>query len=380
MNSEIKKISFDNENKRDFHTILKQRVNHYFKENNISQKSNFRMNFKALFLMSIPFLGYGLLLSSNLSGLGMFALYAFIGFFLAIGTMNIAHDGLHGAYASRPFLNRILGLFMDICGASSFYWKKEHTVDHHTYTNIAEHDADLDVPFVLRLCPSAPYRPFHRFQNWYAPILYSLNLIHWVFVSDFKRLYRVIKSRNTVHPRPSALEIVYFCVFKIIHITMFAIIPMVVLPFAWWNILIAYFCMLSLMGITLTIIFQLAHIVDNVAFPEPNNDGKMENSFLHHQLETTCNFGMKSKLVTFLFGGLNYQIEHHLFPNICHIHLPKIAPIVQATAKEFGLPYHENPSFFAALRSHFGTLKKMGVAPYQPAPACESGHLPEENS
>lgn len=336
------------------------------------------MNLKAFFLMGLTYCAYALLLSSATSIPGLYLLYVVLGFFLAIGTMNIAHDALHGAYVARPALNRLLGLFMDLCGASSFYWKKEHTVDHHTYTNIAEHDADLDVPFVLRLCPQAPLRSFHRFQNWYAPLLYSLNLIHWYFLSDPKRMYRVIKSRNTALPRPSKMEIAYFFFFKLVHITLFIVIPSLVLPFSAWQIMVAYLCMLSTMGITLTIIFQLAHIVENVAFPEPNQEGKIEKSFLEHQLETTSNFGMNSKLVTFLFGGLNFQIEHHLFPHICHIHLPKIAPIVQATAKEFGIPYYENSSFFAALRSHFRTLKKMGIAPQEvKAPEADSNDQEE---
>lgn len=362
MVSESKKISFDNEEGRDFHTVLKQRVNQYFKEHNISPKANFFMNFKAIFLMSLFFLTYSFFLTFSTGGVGVIGFFILLGVSISIGTMNFAHDALHGAYFSHPFGNRVLGLFMDLCGASSYYWKKEHTVDHHTYTNIAEHDADLDVPIVLRLCPKAPYRPYHRFQQWYAPFLYCLNLLHWIYFSDPKRIYRIYKNKSTNTVRPSNWEIFYLFFFKFVHVAAFLVIPSIFLPVPFWQVLTGYLCMVFTMGLTLTVIFQLAHIVENVAFPLPNAEGKIENSFLYHQLATTSNFAMNSKLVSFLFGGLNFQVEHHIFPHICHIHLSKIAPIVQATTKEFGLPYHANPSFFAALRSHFRTLKKLGRA------------------
>ena len=141
---------------------------------------------KSFIMMGLLVLTYFTILCGFFGGIGTAVLFAFLGFLVATGTMNIAHDALHGAYLSSPSGNRALGFLMDLFGASSFYWKKEHTVDHHTFTNIAEHDADLDVPILLRLCPKAPYRSFHRFQHWYAPLLYSLNLIHWVYISDIK--------------------------------------------------------------------------------------------------------------------------------------------------------------------------------------------------
>src|SRR5579872_2586455 len=189
MNIESKKISFNKSEGDDFNSIIRKRVNLYFKEVGVSPKSNKSMWAKSLFMMSCVLLAYLAIISGFANGLGITGLYILLGFFVSIGTMNVSHDALHGAYVSNSIGNRVLGLFMDLFGASSFYWKKEHTIDHHTYTNIAEHDADLIVPVVLRLCPNAPLSPYHRFQQWYAPFLYCLNLLHWVYFSDFKRLW-----------------------------------------------------------------------------------------------------------------------------------------------------------------------------------------------
>jgi linoleoyl-CoA desaturase len=356
-----KKICFSREENKDFSSVLRQRVNLYFKEGGLPSKGTLPIYLKSIFLMSFAVLTY-IALMLSVGGLpGLFGFYILLGFFISIGTMNISHDALHGAYVSNPIGNRVFGFFMDLFGASSFYWKKEHTVDHHTFTNVAEHDADLDAPFLLRLCPKAKSYSFHRFQHWYAPILYSMNLIRWVHYSDYRRVYRHFTAKpEDGKPKASIWEIVLLLSFKAIHSFLFIALPMLVLPYAWWQVGLAYLGFLATAGLVLTVIFQLAHIVEDVAFPLPNLEGKIENSFVTHQMMTTSNFARRSKVVSFLFGGLNFQVEHHIFPHISHMHLPKIAPIVQETAREFGVPYHENPSFFAALRSHFRTLKRFG--------------------
>jgi linoleoyl-CoA desaturase len=361
MAAELKRVSFNKEERRDFNTVLRERVNLFFKESKLSPKGTASMVFKTLFLIATVASIYLLLLFGGWMVWAAIALYSLLGFCIAVCAMNISHDALHGAYVSNSVGNRCLGLIMDMCGASSFYWRKEHTVDHHTFTNIAGLDADLNAPILLRLCPEAPHRKFQRFQHWYALILYSFNLMRWIYFSDIKRIYWVFKSKDT--PKPPLEEIIFLFLFKVIHIALFLVTPMVYLPLPWWQVLLGYTVMLATTGLTMTVIFQLAHIVENVAFPLPDVEGKMENSFATHQLETTSNFATRNKLVGFLFGGLNFQVEHHLFPHVCHMHLHKIAPIVKSTAAEFGVRYHENPSFFAALKSHFSTLKRLGHSP-----------------
>jgi len=374
MANETKKISFLKEEGRDFTTVLRERVSQFFLEGQLSSRANVAMVSKSLFYLALMGLNY-LLLFSGLGGVtGFFLTFILFGFMISIGTMNIAHDAQHGAYMKGAQGNRIVSLLMDLFGASSFYWRKEHTIDHHTFTNIDHHDADLGVPYVLRLCPNAPRRTFHRFQHFYAPILYCMNLIRWVYYSDTKRIWHIIRLKNKAPGNPSNTDIFLLLLFKCIHLFLFVAVPIALLPFAWWVVLFGYFTFLATAGITLTVIFQLAHIVENVAFPLPNEEGKIDNSFLKHQLATTSNFAVDSWIANFLFGGLNFQVEHHIFPHVCHMHLRKIAPIVRETAKEFGLPYHENPTFFAAVASHFKTLKKLGQVEQQ-CPTLEERDL-----
>lgn len=360
MTVELKKVSFKKEEGCAFNAEMRKRVNLYFRQQELSPKASGAMIRKSLFLMSLVILTYAGLISNLVTGWGFIGLYILFGFLAATATMNISHDALHSAYLKNQRSNRILGLLMDLFGTSSFYWKKEHTQDHHTYTNVSGHDADLDVPFLLRLCPDAKRRSFHRFQQWYAPLLYSLNLTRWVYYSDLKRIFNIFKNREISAKKISLAETLLLLLFKCLHVLIFLLIPIWYLSTPWWMVMLGYVCFLSTAGLTLTLIFQLAHIVENVAFPLPNEEGKMQNSFAKHQLMTTSDFATRNKLVKFLFGGLNFQIEHHIFPQICHIHLKNIAPIVKATALEFGVPYYENPTFFKALCSHFKTLKKFG--------------------
>ena len=368
MAGQVKKVSFNKEEGLDFITVLRKRVHQYFEDRRVSPRATIFTYLKSSFMMSVVAVIFGVLLCNLTGGLGVCLLYSLLGAVVAIATMNVAHDALHGAYAAQSFGNRSLGFFMDVLGgASSFYWKKEHTVDHHTYTNISGHDADLDVPFFLRLCPKAPRYSFHRFQHIYAFFLYSLNLIRWVYYSDLKRIYHIITRQHSETIRPSGLEIFLLCFFKLVHIGLFVVLPMIVLTVPWWQVAIGYLCSLAMTGITMTVVFQLAHIVEDVHFPLPSDEGKMDNSFAIHQLTTTSNFATDSKIVSFLLGGLNFQVEHHIFPHVCHTHLSKIAPIVKQTAKEFGLPYYENSSFSTAVRSHYRILKKFGKAPCKAA-------------
>ena len=109
--------------------------------------------------------------------------------------------------------------------------------------------------------------------------------------------------------------------------------------------------------------FQLAHIVPETETPTPDSEGKLANTWAIHQLFTTANFAPQSKLVGWITGGLNHQVEHHIFPHISHVHYHTIAKIVRQTAQEFELPYHEHPSFGAALIAHLKQIKELGMKP-----------------
>ena len=136
---------------------------------------------------------------------------------------------------------------------------------------------------------------------------------------------------------------------------------MVVIQLPWYWILFGFICAHFVEGFFLAIIFMLAHVVEGTAYPEPGPDGKIDMPWADLQMRTTSNFAIKNRLVNYLFGGLNFQVEHHLLPKICDVHYPRISKIVKQAAKDHNLPYLEHKTFFGAIASHARILKKLGA-------------------
>jgi len=350
------KIRFKKNSSSDFFYVLKKRVETLFEEQNLSPHANGKIHFKVITLCVLYLLCYFSLISNYFGFLSVCVLYSCIGLIKALIGFNLTHDALHGAYSSNPKINRILGYSFDLNGTSSLIWKISHNVLHHTYTNIPGVDQDIEKAILLRLSPQDKLYPFHKWQHIYAPFLYAMIGFNWVFYADYAWFWKEARQRKV----PST-EIFLFVLFKMINMTLFLLFPLLYLSIPWWQVLIAYSCMHVVGGITIALVFQLAHIVDNVQFPLPNPEGEMENTWAIHEMYTTSNFGTQSSWTTNLVGGLNFQIEHHLFPKICHVHYPMISNIVKQTASEFQIPYFEQPSFLLAVRSHFRTLKLLGL-------------------
>lgn len=354
-------IQFDKNKLADFYPAVRERVDAYFSQKGISKNFNAFMVAKTVFILMVFILTYILILSNQFNGWATLALAAIHGFFTAMIGLNIGHDAIHGAYTSNPKVNKILGLGFNLIGANDYLWKIKHNIIHHTYTNIPDHDDDLNQPPIIRMSPHQDKWWIHRFQHFYIFLLYPLSSITWVFSKDFTNFFgkKFIIATGGKHP---TIEYFRLFIYKIFYYTVFLIIPLIVLKFAWYQILFGFLIAHFVEGFTLAIIFQLAHIVEDTAFPEPDDNGYIANSWVAHQMFTTANFARKSNLANFICGGLNFQIEHHLFPKICHIHYKKISSIVQKTAEEFHLPYIENLTFFGAVRSHCRAMKSYGRA------------------
>lgn len=353
-------LKFTNTSRSQFFTTVRQRVDIYFKEQGISPHANSAMWLKAGFFLGGFFLLYGLLLSNQFNvwvmlgfsvGLGMFA--AFIGF-------NISHDALHGAFSSKSWVNRMLGASFYLVGANPYVWKITHNIVHHTYTNIPGHDEDIEIaPGLIRVDTDEPVRPWQRYQHWYAFALYSLASLSWVFRKDFVKFFKkeIGHYENQNHPKQ---EYIKLFVAKLAYYFLFLILPYLVLDLSWWQIGIGFLVMHLVEGLVLGLVFQLAHVVEGTSFPVPSDKGSIEEAWAIHQLRTTANFAPRSAVAAFFCGGLNRQIEHHLFPKVCHIHYPALTQLVKQTAEDFNLPYLENRSFFSALHSHYRLLKLLG--------------------
>lgn len=354
------KLRFVSTNKTDFFAAVRKRVDSYFTQNKLSKYANRAMWGKAaFFLVGIAVL-YGLLLAQIFPLWGMLLLAILIGMFAAFIGFNVCHDAIHGSFSDRPRVNYYLGLVFNLLGANAYVWSITHNMVHHTYTNIPGHDEDIEVaPGLLRLSPEEEPRPVQQYQHLYAFLLYGLASLSWVFRKDFKKFFqkKIGNYDNAKHPRRELFNLFFF---KVAYYCLFILVPLLVLDITWWQFLIGFVAMHLAEGLVLGLVFQLAHVVEGTEFPLPNEQGNIEEAWASHQMRTTANFACNSRLAHFFCGGLNMQIEHHLFPKVCHIHYPAISRIVKQTAYEYNLPYLENDSFASALRSHYRLLKKLG--------------------
>ncbi len=361
MANEIQVPRFVNKNKTDFYRVIMQRVDDYFRENNLSKHANGKMFLKTLVMLSVYIIPYLLILANFLPVYGMWLCCLVMGFGLAGIGMSIMHDANHGAYSSNPALNRLIGYSLNLIGGDADNWKVQHNKLHHTYTNIHGFDFDIKENAGLRFTPGVRHKPVQRFQLFYVFVLYALQTFFWVLLKDFLNFFQF--SKKNFDGQDSKGRIFHFLTLiftKLIYFFLMLVLPALVLDIAWWKIFIGFMTMHAVGGFTLAIVFQLAHVVEGVHFPEPDKDGIIASEWAIHQLYTTANFAPKNKWLSYYVGGLNYQIEHHLFTRVCHVHYPQIAGIVKQTAKEFNLPYFTHDTFREAFLSHVSLLRKLG--------------------
>lgn len=290
----------------------------------------------------------------------LFALYIISGFGMSGIGMGVMHDAIHGSYFKNSNLNKIFGYSMNLIGANATVWRLQHNVLHHTYTNIQESDDDINMPFFLRFSPHDIKYKVHRFQFIYVWFIYSISTLIWITIKDFVRLFRYRKMGLINSKKEFLNNLNTLIIWKLLYYAYALVLPAIFLPFSFGIILLAFLSMHVVTGLLISCVFQVAHIMPGVSYPQSNQNGKIENNWLVHQLMTTSNFSPHSRIFSWLIGGLNYQIEHHLFPNICHIHYREISPMVKETALKYGMPYHEKSSFLDAIYDHIKMLKILG--------------------
>lgn len=351
--------------RQDFFVTLNKRVNEYFKTNNISRHANAEMVVKTVFMFALYFVPFVLMLTGVVSGTWpMIAMCMLMGAGTAGIGLSIMHDANHGAYSGKPWVNNLIGYSLNVVGGNAFNWKIQHNVLHHTYTNVYDADEDISPRGVLRMSPYSEWKAMHRFQHVYAWFIYGLMTFVWVLFKDVIRLISyhkdgLIKKQNANVTQ----EIVILVVTKLIYLGYIFTLPMVILDLSFWTVFAGFCIMHYVAGFILAVIFQPAHVIEGTEYFEPDREGNLENNWAIHQLHTTTNFANKSRLFSWYVGGLNFQVEHHLFPNICHVHYRKIAPIVESTAKEFGVPYKSAETFLDALVGHGRLLRELGKKP-----------------
>lgn len=346
--------------RKSLHNELRSRVNHYFEENNIKQTGNSSLYWKAAILL--------FLFAATVTHLFVFQPHwaiaygecILLGLLIAAIGFNVMHDGSHGSFSGRQYSNKLASYSMSMLGASHFFWNIKHNVIHHTFTNVDGIDDDIEIGRWMRFAPSQEKLRFHRYQHIYFVGLYMLMYAYWVFSSDYNKYftrkigdYEITTMKTSDHVR--------FWLVKVWHALFFCALPIYI--FGFWPWLLGFAIVNVIAGFVLSIVFQLAHTVEHTDFPLPDTEtNKFEDEFAAHQIKTTANFGTKNKAVSWFVGGLNFQIEHHLFPKISHTHYPAISEVVKRVCEEYQLKYIEYRSMWAAVRAHVRFLKEMGRA------------------
>lgn len=358
------KVRFIAKDKNLFFPTLKKRVDEYFTERKISRHADRSMVFKTIILLCAYILPFVFILVFN----PPFGLSLVLWFLMGLGIggigMSIMHDANHGAYSANETVNKWMGHTINLAGGGVLNWKLQHNVLHHMYTNVVPMDEDIQDRLVVRLSPHTQVRGFHRFQWIYAFFFYGILTLYWVVAKDFVQLVSFTRSGvNTQTQRENVITLIKLVLMKVIYFAVFFFVPVYFFSISFGELLAGFLLMHFTAGLVLTVIFQLAHTVEGTDHPLANEKGIIENDWAIHQLQTTVNFSRRNKWLSWYVGGLNFQVEHHLFPRICHVHYPSIAPIVKQTAEEFGLVYLENESFNDALQSHITTLRRFGRLP-----------------
>lgn len=355
------KIHFANSEEKNFSKELKLRVDTFFKDKGISTYANTKMVFKTIILLGAFAGSYFLLLFGGFNPVINLLLCMMLGLSIAGIGFSVQHDANHGAYSSKSWVNNLLGFTLNLIGGNAFTWKVQHNVLHHTFTNIHDYDEDLDAGIIVRLSKERPRKKFHRFQHYFAFLAYGLLTLSWVFIKDFKKISRYNGSSAKTGSIVTWKEFIILFLSKAFYCFYMIYLPITILNLSTGQFLAGFLTMHFTSGVVLSSVFQMAHVVEGPEQIVPPHHGLVEHAWHIHQLRTTSNFAVNNRFLTWFVGGLNYQVEHHLFPRICSIHYPEISKIVKSTALEFGYPYYEYPTFGSALKSHYKHLKLMGT-------------------
>ncbi|HNF70782.1 MAG TPA: acyl-CoA desaturase [Chitinophagaceae bacterium] len=357
-----KRVKFVNKDKTRFLKTLKDRVDNYFTTSGIDRQANSVMILKSVLMLSMYFLPIICFYLFHLPSWAVLVCFAISGFGIAGVGMGVMHDANHGAYSHKKWVNTMMGGTLNLIGGFDKNWRLQHNILHHTYTNITHIDEDIDQRLKMRWTPHFKFHPVQRFQHIYAFVAYCLATWSWTFIKDYKQFWNY--SHNGVNKASKgeiAMDLFKLVLFKIFYYLYIIILPIFVLHYSVGLVLGGFMLMHAIGGFVLSTVFQLAHVVEGAEFPMPNDQGEIENEWAIHQMLTTADFGHNNALLRWYTGGLTHQIEHHLFPDICHVHYPAIAPIVRQTAEEFGIPYNYNDGYFSALASHVRMLRKFGL-------------------
>ncbi len=353
-------ISFTQNPHLEFKKTLHQRVDNYFKETGLSRHQNKTMVAKTLAMLSLYILPFVVILIVPLPYWAVLTAWVIMGVGVAGTGMSVMHDANHAGYSQNQKVNRWLGLTMNLLGGDAYNWKIKHNKLHHVFTNIYGKDEDIESRAILRFAYAAPLKKYHRFQYIYAWFFYSLMTISIVAMDIPKRFIYRRKGETNLSLSRFRKSLAWLITGKIIYFYVFIGLPIMFTNLLWWQVVLGFFIMHLVAGTIMSIVFQMAHVIEGPHQAIPDEQGRVQDTLIEHQMKSTADFSKNNKLLSWYVGGLNYQVEHHLYPKICHVHYPAISKIVEQTTAEYNIPYYVYDNFSDALRAHTNTLKKLG--------------------
>lgn len=356
-----KRVRFKgNARKEEFIKELRRRVDAYFKDNNISQYANTEMYIKTAVCIIAWLATWGWIMSDTLSNntFAFFMVYLLLGFVHIFIAFNIMHDATHDAYSANKKVNKILGYSMDFVGGNQYLFRRMHGA-HHGYVNIHGIDVTMETHGLFRFSPDEPWLPRHKWQHFYTFGLYSLAMLQWVTLKDFKWFFgeaHIGNQKNIKHPFE---EYVTLFIGKTVFYGLTLFLPMYFVSLPWYTVFGAWVFMHILPGLVFALIFQVTHVFDGTTYPLPDDNGNIDNNYALHVLETTADFSRHNRIGSWLMGGINIHVIHHILPQVCHVHYPALTKILKATCDDFGIEYQENPNMWVALKKHYKILKHL---------------------
>ncbi len=359
-----------------FYAELKERVAALLEEPGRARRAQLRLYAKSAFMLTWLVASWVALVFVAGTWWQAGLLVLSLGLALAGVAFNIVHDANHGSFSPHRRLNRAMSWSMDLIGASSYVWRIKHNTAHHTFTNISGADSDIDSMPFARFAPDQPRRAFHRFQHVYMWALYGLFAIKWHTVGDFGYL-RDGRIGDVPVRWPRGRELAGFWLFKAAFVAWAIVVPLLLHPA--WQVAVAFLATSFVLALTLAVTFQLAHCLEEADFTSVEGMAAAgPTEWARHQIETTVDFAPRSRLLTWYLGGLNFQVEHHLFSRVCHTHYPAMAEVVREVCARHGIRHRSHPRLGSALASHARWLREMGTEPAGRAAAIRTGgELPE---
>jgi linoleoyl-CoA desaturase len=339
-----------------FPKVLRQRLDRFFAEQNISPKADRAMWVKITAGLAVLSGSWIAIYAFRPDSWKFVALYLLSGLAQTFLLLNIAHDSNHNAISSVPSVNKLLNYVFDVCGINSYMWRILHHRGHHSCINLHGEDDALTGRGIFRFTPHEPRARWHRFQHIYALFFYAMFSLDYVLVRDFESFFLPKHDylRRTKHP---AREIAILFAGKAFYLTYMLVLPIFLLHKSPWLVAGSFLLVHMVVGLSVSLVFQTTHTIDTTYFPSDRSE--FDNG-VWHIFATTADYATSNPVVGWLTGGLNHHIAHHLCPYVCHTHYAPLTRIVAETAAEFDVPYRQHPTMTRAIWHHLILLKQLG--------------------